>query len=569
MSRSTQKKFFLKKIKKEKKRKKPLDLPESYIQSTKFLRPQSEAGLQSLRITPIPSQANKWPQPWPLDMDGKSYSSFSLCEDPDHDYDHDHRHYQIPEPPPSFNTSIFLTPGHNSACDSDIKIEAPRPVKYNDGTQLASGDSNKNNNNKRSPHTIGMKAKLRKTVTLHSNVLAKRAGMRELRAELGLKREEELQQRVALMKTINAFCAQIGAQQQDMKMIELGHEQLQSTMNVYMELERKYDAEEDELRRREDELDMAMERMSAWLQDSDATEVIQGNKDDQAIDTDEGDDRDEDNDGCMFGEDMHPLMVEYLQHMGDIEIWEERLEEIDGEYQDILDKQQLRERVNVPLDEESQEFLSSYKDQRAKAQKEFDTVIHEANRLREMCELRGLLHNSTQNVAVMDNDANNDDDDEIGLSKAIQNYQHQLRDPLKTTMEEDMQPFFETHNSSSKSNRSIFINKWLLHQLRHSSLQISRLKALPELHGLGYDEMAISQQALDVWFLDDAVMAEPPVSPPITENADADTNVSTTVARVEEEKDLASSRRRSDPVRGPKKGRVERDMRRVQSCTIL
>ena len=56
----------------------------------------------------------------------------------------------------------------------------------------------------------GMKTELRA-------VVAKRTEMRELRAELGYKREEELQQRVALINHMNAFCGQIycGRKQQD------------------------------------------------------------------------------------------------------------------------------------------------------------------------------------------------------------------------------------------------------------------------------------------------------------------------------------------------------------------
>lgn len=83
----------------------------------------------------------------------------------------------------------------------------------------------------------------------------------------------------------------------------------------------------------------------------------------------------------MFAENMQPLMVEYLQYMGGIDIRKERLEEIDGEYHDILDKQALRKQVNMPLDKESQEFLSLYEEQRAKA---LSTKL-----IREICGLQG------------------------------------------------------------------------------------------------------------------------------------------------------------------------------------
>lgn len=83
----------------------------------------------------------------------------------------------------------------------------------------------------------------------------------------------------------------------------------------------------------------------------------------------------------MFAENMQPLMVEYLQCMGDIDTRKERLEEIDGEYNDILDKQELQKQVNMPLNKESQESLSLYEEQRAKA---LSTKL-----TREICELQG------------------------------------------------------------------------------------------------------------------------------------------------------------------------------------
>ena len=81
--------------------------------------------------------------------------------------------------------------------------------------------------------------------------------MRELHSSMKQKREEDLQQRVALMQVINTFCAHIEAQR-DSRAIEASHEQLQSTTDAYMELEMRCDAEENELQQREFDLDMAI-----------------------------------------------------------------------------------------------------------------------------------------------------------------------------------------------------------------------------------------------------------------------------------------------------------------------
>ena len=80
---------------------------------------------------------------------------------------------------------------------------------------------------------------------------------------------------------------------------------------------------------------------------------------------------------------------------------------------------------------------------------------------------------------------------------------------------------------------------WHIHRECYIGSSSNHQEALPELHGFGYDGAAISHETLDVWLFEDEAMAEPPVSPSITENADADavtdTDVSTVTGEGEEE----------------------------------
>ena len=385
-------------------------------------------------------------------------------------------------------------------------------------------DSNRANANQSSRERRGIacvRAKAYQIGTLHSNVVTKRVRMRELQNKMKQKREEELEQRVVLMQAINTFCAHIETQR-DSRAIEASHEQLRSTTDAYMELEMRYDAEENDLQQREFDLDMAMERLAVLLGETDiADQEPEGDQSMGSVDADA-----DSYDAMSFSETMHPHMIEYLERTGDVEIYEEQLGEIYQEYYDVLERQEVLRRVNLPLDEESQEFLDSYEEERTKAERQLDDAINEANRLQKLCKEEGLI--GEQNVeddmtAYLDPD---DDNEGIRLNAAARELEQepQPNDPLKAEMDEDTHPFFEPEDSSEspsgKFDRCTFINKWLLHQLRHSSLQISRLKALPELQHLvthGMDHIAISQQALDVWYFDDAEMAEAPVSPSITE----------------------------------------------------
>lgn len=486
----------------------------------------------------------------------------------------------------SFNTSDFTT-SDNKSVYKDSK------------TGPDENDSNRVNQTSRDIHNIArVRAKVHETVTLHGKVVAKRMQMRELHSNMKQKCEEELRQRVALMQEINRFCAHIEAQR-DSRTIEASHGQLQSTTDAYMELQQRYDAADNELQQCEFDFDLAMERLAVLLGETDIADQEEGDQSMGSLDADA-----HSYDTISFSDTMHPHMIEYLERMGDVEIYEEQLWEIYQEYYGVLEKREVRRRVNLPLDEESQEFLASYDEERTNAERQLDHAVSEANRLKKLCESQGLFddipgdsnNNNNQNsndIAVVDND-------EIGLSEAIQDHQQQPKDPLKATMEEDTQPFFEPQDSSAspsgKFDRCTFINKWLLHQLRHSSLQISRLKALPELQHLAThdtDDISISQQALDVWYTDDSEMVEAPVSPSITEHtglsitedaspsvteyAEAGDGGSTVTAPGNDsqgfprgtDSGVLVARRKSEPLKRAERWVSEGEWRARKSCTIL
>ena len=55
-------------------------------------------------------------------------------------------------------------------------------------------------------------------------------------------------------------------------------------------------------------------------------------------------------------------------------------------------------------------------------------------------------------------------------------------------------------------NKFTFVNRWLLHQLRHSRFEVLQFKTDPGLMGLvdeGWDGDSISQMALMLWFRDE------------------------------------------------------------------
>lgn len=476
-------------------------------------------------------------------MDERSYSSFSFCEeDP------------ITAPPPSFVTSMFFTP--RGDVESQTQTHKIKPTR--------------------------LKARLDSLAKLQSYVSMKRSQLRELRVELGFKREDEVEMRAAFMKKINLFFVQ-GGQDAQSTLVQ-DYERLQSLTEEYLELERSYHTAEDELGGQEYELVLAMEETSGLLERASA-----------------GIEDDADHDMEYFQEEnsmhsteiqppMAPSMVEYLQRLSDIEILQERLCDLDTEFFEISEKQETRKRFNISLDDDSLSFLSTYQENRARVQKELEDALRDTHRLRATCQDQGLIPHDLPDTT-----------DDPGLDDFLQGEEHQP-DPLKLTVAEDPTPFFEPHTtaSSTKFDRSIFVNKWILHQLRHSSFQIARLKSFPELRALedsGYDEVMISRLALDSWFMDDAVVVSPPGSPvgSAAEGAESASNSSASTVEADVAKILPAAagaiqssqvipdqrvvkvkdscfalRRKSEPIRGARCW-AEKDARRLRSisCGIL
>ncbi|PYI21906.1 hypothetical protein BO99DRAFT_400557 [Aspergillus violaceofuscus CBS 115571] len=81
-------------------------------------------------------------------------------------------------------------------------------------------------------------------------------------------------------------------------------------------------------------------------------------------------------------------------------------------------------------------------------------------------------------------------------------------DPLRLSSHElKKSSIFEPAPVQSPSP-NVFVNQWLLFQLRTSSLEAARIRSLPEwqaLRGQGWTDAGISRLALMLWFSDDTV----------------------------------------------------------------
>ncbi|RMJ29079.1 hypothetical protein PHISP_00022 [Aspergillus sp. HF37] len=335
-----------------------------------------------------------------------------------------------------------------------------------------------------------LKDAIDRMIESQSEVSAKRLSVRELRQGLKYKREEEGALRAAVMKKLNILSAQTA----DTTPLLPELEQLRSATNAYLDMERDYNQAEDELEEQEYAVFKSMKRLSDFLRHNSAPDAMEApefsafNNADEASSTVSGID------------EVSPSVAEYLSRVGDLRILQERLSELDGEWMSVTENQSLRQRVGIPMTEESLQFLHRYDEQRMQIQDEMNDVLLDINRLRAACDNDG---------AAMDQHAKGIDGLQLG------EITQQPEDPLKTPAVGDTHALFEP-GTSEQLSRTTFINKWILHHLRHSSVEIGRLKSLPELQSLedeGWDEVNISRLALTMWFADDVDASSASSSP--------------------------------------------------------
>lgn len=329
-------------------------------------------------------------------------------------------------------------------------------------------------------------------------VSAKRSQVRELRQALKHKREEESNLRTALMKKLNALFAQ-----QDPSMAEplvRDYEALQLITEAYLDLENNYHDAEDQLEQEEYRLGKSMERFAGSSFDSpfrDPSDPTQFTLDDYPHDDD-----DVSSSVASVTQDLPQGVVEYLSRVGDVRLLQEHLLDLDSQWLTITDKQKQRSPLHLPLDDESLEFLRMYDEERRKTWCNLNHAQLDVNQLRSICEENGLLKDEhTMDLDILC---------PLGLGDATR----QIDDPLKLSVDDGSSYFFEPQ-TTTQLNSTRFINKWILHQLRNSSIEIRRLKSRPELQPLrdrGFNDASISRWALREWFSDDVGLSPPPPS---------------------------------------------------------
>ncbi|CAI7573139.1 unnamed protein product [Penicillium palitans] len=327
-------------------------------------------------------------------------------------------------------------------------------------------------------------------LNVHQDVSAKRHRIREMRYMLRQKRDEEDDVRVALRNRLNLITAE--NVHEDLAAINHTINELQVATASYFILENEYHRQEDELAQLEYDYNSRLETLRTILkyQSGLLAQLEPITSDTESSSADYSSD---------YGEETLPQVGDYFSMVVEARRLTERLSELETEYLVLVDQRELRERVGIPLDSAALNFLLRYQDEKTKIETELELARHNVESHPEHVNRPGQITEEKDNE-----------------EEVIQHFMPEkpedqtYNDPLHFSEFEDSSPFFASAHPHAV-NKGSFVNRWLLHRLRHSRVEIMRFKSAPELVDLsskGWESDNISKMAMMLWFQDGAASLE-------------------------------------------------------------
>ncbi|KAE8354910.1 hypothetical protein BDV28DRAFT_146615 [Aspergillus coremiiformis] len=345
-------------------------------------------------------------------------------------------------------------------------------------------------------HIVKLLSANSRLLSLQNNVASKRSEVQELRTALRFQREEEAEIRGRFISHLTAAQGTLTSLQPLLQ----DNEALLVATGEYSDMETDYNKAESQLERDEYALIKAMEEFARLSSNHSLPAPEETSPIEQHHLSGVG------STASSVPEDP-PDVVEYVSRLADVRMVQERLCDLDRDLLLIQEKQAERASLNIPMDDECLEFLRTYDEERGEIWAELSIAQQDVNQLRTVCFKKGHLTDEYIRGRDFLPEIH-----PVALA-------NQPRDPLKASTEEDTSPFYPLEETMSSNQ---FVNKWLLHRLRQSNVEIGHLKSLPEIQSLcdrGYDGRKVSQLSLNNWFEDEASRSPPP--PPDTSDMSA------------------------------------------------
>lgn len=212
-----------------------------------------------------------------------------------------------------------------------------------------------------------------------------------------------------------------------------------------------------------------------------------------------------------------PLVEQYLSRKGDAEILKEQLLQMSEEQAQVLEKKEIRARVGLDLDADSQAILDSFDGRFYALQQELENVEEDISRLQEaltnkddMFFSTALFDTNGQGPSSVDTLASYVPDlSYLGDVEGIPADTEPLQKDLLLVSDDDDDNKHDMLRSSDCSTREAistprYINRWILHRLRRSRSEVRLFRSTKKFRDA---KVELSQEdfkkaVLDWWFKD-------------------------------------------------------------------
>jgi hypothetical protein len=214
-----------------------------------------------------------------------------------------------------------------------------------------------------------------------------------------------------------------------------------------------------------------------------------------------------------------PPMERYLSRKGDVEMLKEQLTEMQAEYTQLLDDEEIRAQLGLNPGADSREILEGFDKRRDALLREIFNVEEDVSRLQDALTNKDDILFSINRFYGDGPEASDQvftepltPDHPYGLDiEGVTTESEALsRDPLLLSPEESRKnEFVDTSDGNIHDGISTprYVNQWLLHILRRSIPEIQRFKSTDELREvkLRHSREQIRDMALEWWFKDQSV----------------------------------------------------------------
>jgi hypothetical protein len=202
----------------------------------------------------------------------------------------------------------------------------------------------------------------------------------------------------------------------------------------------------------------------------------------------------------------HPLVKSFLSKIGNLDLLQERLEDIIDERESLEDQRETRNRVGLSLGEEEQTWLDGSQRLQDELVEEIRLLQMEVDKLKQECLTKNLVDEDGEPTDFQFQEKDIfEEEDEIISSQISEYSKHSILLPQpSSTMQSDIDESNPKPSEETSFTVPGRINTWILQRLRISPLDVGLLARTYEGKG-GETSEGWQRAVLDFWYEDGTI----------------------------------------------------------------